>query len=105
MRHGPMKWHTMYVMILSRSLAMPNFVFVDTDALDTADPNSMQDACHVSHEPNIWPRALCSSVEEQPTEQSEDLIVNICPFWTYLLLLFCFCFVLFFFFFNETEVG
>ena len=36
MRHGPMKCHTMYVMILSRSLAMPNFVFVDTDALDSA---------------------------------------------------------------------
>ena len=71
MRHGPMKCHTMYVMILSRSLAMPNFVFVDTDALDSADPSSMQDACHMSHEPNIWPvslRALCSSVAEQPTE-------------------------------------
>ena len=48
MRHGPRKCHTIYVMILSRSLAMPNFIFVDTDAMDTADPNSMEDACRMN---------------------------------------------------------
>ena len=95
-----MKCHTMYVMILSRSLAVSNSVFVDTDALDSADPNSMEDACHVSHEPSIWPRALCSSVAGQPNEQPEDLIVNICLFWTYLLFLFCLCFVFILFFFK-----
>ena len=102
MRHGPMKCHTMYVMILSRSLAMPNFVFVDTDALDSADPNSMEDACHMNLIYGPSRHELCSSVAEQPTEQSEDLIVKICLFWTYLLFLFSFCL---FFFLNETEVG
>ena len=58
-RHGPMKCHTMYVMILSRFRAMPNFVFVDTDALDIADPNSTEDACHMNLVYGPSRRELC----------------------------------------------